>query len=163
MKKFDADTKVVAGIVPIDLSGGAKNGDWVSLSDYDSLTVVYVTDVGTAGQDATIKLQQSTTNAGAGPVKDVVAGQWYVVQGAALDDDFETDGTPGSFEDDGETMCIARIEITADQLDLANGYAFVRVHASNPGATAGKFGAAVYILRGARYVLAVDEQPSVQS
>ena len=107
MKKYDASTKVVAGFVPIDLASGAQLGDWVSVKDYDSLTVLYISDVGVAGQDVTVKLQQATDNANAG-VKDLDAGQWFQMQHAtALTDVFIKDGTAGEFEDDGETRCIA--------------------------------------------------------
>ena len=165
MKKHDAETKVVLGLPIQDLStgGGNKPGDWVSLALYDSLTVIYTSDVGTAGEDPTVKLRQATSNAGASG-KDLVAGQWYVAQDATVadvGDALAEDGTAGSFEDDGETACIARIEITADQLDTANDFAYVQVQVSDSGATAGKLGAAVYVLRSARYAQAVTKQPSV--
>ena len=163
MKKHDAATKIVSAIVPRDLSTGsaAKQGDWVELSKYDSVTVVYTSDAGTAGEDPTVKLRQATSAAGAN-AKDLDAGQWYVAQHAsALTDSFAEDGTAGEFEDDGETQCIARIEVTADQLDVNNDFRYVQVHVSDSGATAGKLGAAVYILRGARWSIRVDEQPTV--
>ena len=167
MKKFDADTHIAVAILPQDLSvTGAGEGDWVSMADYDSLTVIYASDVGTAGQDLTVKLQQSTTAAGAGPVKDLDAGQWFVAQNTTvgnLGDALAVDGSAGEFEDDGESACIARVEVTGDQLNVNNDYLFVRVHASDPGTTAGKIGSAVYVLRGARYAVAVVEQPSALS
>ena len=124
--------------------------------------MLYASDVGTASQDVTVKLQQATS--AAGPAKDLDAGQWYVAQNATvadIGDTFAADGTAGEFEDDGETACIARIEVTGDQLDIANDYAYVRVQCSDSGTTAGKLGSAVYILRGARYAQAVADQPTV--
>ena len=167
MKKFDADTKIAVGLLPQDLATGtgAKSGAWVSLANYDSLTALYMSDVGTAGQDVTVKLQQATA-AGGGGSKDLNAGQWFIAQNATvgdIGDALDTDGTAGEFEDDGETACVARIEVTADQLDVAGGFEFVRVHCTDAGTTAGKLGSVAYILRGARYAQAVVEQPSVLS
>ena len=162
MKKHDAATKVAAAIVPVDLSAAAASGDWVELGKYDSLTVLYVSDAGTAGQDVTVSLRQATSNTGTA-AKDLDKGQWYAAQHAtALTDSFAAVGAgDGSFTDDGETQCIARVEVTADQLDVDNDFAWVQVQASDPGATAGKLGAAIYVLRGARYAIKVDDQPSV--
>ena len=165
MKKHDSETKVAVGFLPQDISvAGAGEGDWVSLALYDSLTAVYMSDVGTASQDSTVKLQQSTTAAGAGPVKDLDAGQWFVAQNTTvgdIGDELTADGTAGEFEDDGESACVARVEVTGDQLDTANDYAYVRVHASDPGTSTGKIASVVMILRSPRYAQAVPEQPTV--
>ena len=162
MKKHDAITKIAAGILPVDLSDGAAAGDWVDLSKYDSLTVIYVSDAGTANEDVTVELRQAKTAAG-GDAKDLDKGQWYAYQHAtALGDKFAEIGDgAGSFTDDGETTCIARVEVTADQLDVDNDFRYVQISASDPGSTAGKLGAAVYVLRGARYAIKVEDQPTV--
>ena len=166
MKKHDAETKVVLALPVQDLAAGTgvKNGPWVGMAQYDSLTVLYnKSDAGTSGQDPTIKLQQATA-AGGGGSKDLNAGQWYIAQHAtvaSIGDTFAADGTAGEFEDDGETACIARIEVTADQLDTANNYAYVRLHSTDSGSTAGKLASAIFVLRAARYAQAVADQPSV--
>lgn len=160
-KKHDAATKVVAAFGPVDLSAGEQFGDWVKLGLYDSVMVLYHSDAGTAGEDSTVKLRQAKTNAG-GDAKDLDKGQWYAMSHAnALTDAFATVGTAGEFTDDGETRTIARVEVTADQLDVNDDYQYVQVHASDPGATAGKLAAAVYVLCGARYAIEVPSQKSV--
>ena len=169
MKKFDADTKVAVGILPRDGAGGSMTGDYVSLANYDSLTVIYTTDAGTDTQDVTVKLRQAKTAAG-GNAKDLNAGTWFVAQNAAVANlgdalaaDTGSTDPAGEFVDDGESACIARIEVTADQLDTDNDFKFVAVQVTDSGATAGKLQAAVCVLRGARYAVAVDEQPTVLS
>ena len=169
MKKFDADTKVVPLILPRDGAGGSMTGDWVSLAVYDSATVIYATDVGTDTQDVTVKLRQAKTAAG-GNAKDLNAGTWYVAQNATvanlgdtLTADTGSTDPAGEFVDDGESACIARIEVTADQLDTDNDFAFVTVSVSDSGATAGKLQSVVAVLRGARYSVAVEDQPTVLS
>ena len=163
MKKHDAETKVVVGLVPQVITGAAENGDFVSLALYDSATVLYSSDVGTTSEDVTVTLRQAKTAAG-GDAKDLDAGQWYVAQNVsptALGDTFAEDGTAGEFEDDGETACVARVEVTADQLDTANDFAYVSVRVDNSGTGTTKYGQALYLLRGARYAQAVDKQPTV--
>ena len=163
MKKHDAETKIVVGLVPQVITGAAENGDFVSLSLYDSLTVIYMSDVGTAGEDVTVTLRQATAAAGTG-AKDLDAGQWYVAQNATpanIGDALAKDGTAGEFEDDGETACIARVEVTADQLDTANDFLYVSVRVDNSGTGTTKYGSASYLLRGARYAQAVTTQPTV--
>ena len=163
MKKFDADTKIVVGLLPRDGSGGALTGAFVDMGLYDSLTVIYSTDVGTSGQDVTVQLRQSKVAAGTG-AKNLNAGQWFVAQNATvgdLGDTLEADGSTGDFEDDGETACIARVEVTADQLDTANDFRFAGVHVTDSGTTTGKLQSAVYVLRGARYAVGVADQPTV--
>ena len=166
MKKFDADTKVVQLIFPVDASDGAVTGDWVSMEHYDSLLVVYSAGDGTGTMDVDVKLRQATASDGS-DAKDVDAGQWSVMQAAtaaAVSDTFALDGTAGSgeFENDGENLCVGRIEITADQLDVAGGYSWVTVATTDPG-SGEKLISAVGILRGARYAVAVDQQPTVLS
>lgn len=164
MKRYDGETKVVRGILPVDQSAAANTqGEWVSLSKYDSLMVCYTSDVGTGGQDPSVALRQATSATGTG-AKTLAAGQWYAVQDATvgdLDDNFAAAGDgDGAFTDDGETACVARVEITADQLDVDNDFEFVQVRVTRGGNTAGKLVAAVYVLRGARYSAAVPDQPT---
>jgi len=162
MKKYAGHMHVTPGLVAQDLSvgGGNKAGDWVDMSLYDSLTVLYTSAAGTAGQDVTCQLRQAKTSA-AGSVKNLDAGQWYAMQHAtALTDELAEVGTPGVFTDDGETQCVARVEITSDQLDEDNDFRWVQLRCTDSGGTAGKFAAAVYVQMGGRYIRKPDDQPS---
>lgn len=163
MKKHDALTHVVNALSPQDLSagGGNKSGDWVNLKNYDSLFVIYQSDAGTAGQDVNVSLRQATSRSG-GNAKNLAKGQWFAAQGTtAVDDVFETVGDgAGTFTDDGETICVARVEVTADQLDVDNNFSWVQIRCSDSGNAAGKLGSAVYLLRGARFAIEVPEQKS---
>lgn len=161
-KKFDADTKVVSAFPagPRDISTAATTqGDWVKLSDYDSLMVVYSSDPGTANQDPTVSLRQARTNTGTA-AKALAAGQWFATEHAtALGDALRPVGQPGTFtEAAGEQATLARVEVTADQLDVSNRFDWVQVRVQRGGNTQGKLANAVYVLRGARYAEEVDEQ-----
>ena len=165
MKRFDGETHIAPMLPPTDVAGAATTtSDWVCLSLYDSLTVVYLSDAGTAGEDATVSLRQATTAAGAG-AKALAAGTWHAAQNASaasLGDTLEAAGAAGagSFRDDGETAAVARVEVTGDQLDTAGDYSFVAVQLRRGGSTAGKIAAAAAVCRGGRYQAQIAAQPT---
>ncbi|MCY4122540.1 MAG: hypothetical protein OXG72_16640 [Acidobacteria bacterium] len=154
------DLHVVRAITPIDLASAAQDGDWVSLKNYNCCLVVYQSDVGTNNQDVSLTLRQAKSAGGANA--KALSGRWYSKQDATVGDvteaDTDSESEVASFRDDGETACLAYCEISADMLDVANDYRFVQVRASDPGATAGKLGSAVYVLGGARYKDGVTRQ-----
>ena len=164
-KSYEDGMKVIVALLPQDLSvGGAnKQGDWVSLANYDSCTIIYASDVGTANQDCDIDIRQATTNTG-GSAKNLNGPRWYGMQhgtpGMATGDASALLGT-SDFTDDGETAAVARCEVTADMLDVGNDFRFIQVRASDSGAAAGKLGAAFYVLQGARHSVDVPNQPAV--
>lgn len=58
--------QIVEGVPAVDLSTGANNGDYVSLKNYNRCAVVFVSGVGTAGDDPTLTIQQASDVAGTG-------------------------------------------------------------------------------------------------
>ena len=164
MKKHDATTKVVCGVPPRTISNSNVDGDWVSMSRYDSIMLVYMSDVGVAGKDVTVTLRQARSASG-GQAKNVNSGQWYAEQATVAGDALTAIGgdDSGSWTDDGETAALARVEITADQLDVSGGFDFVSVRLRNSTSGAEKVASVSYIMRGARYVRDVPDQPTVLS
>ena len=162
MKKFNQDTKVIAAFLPDDLAGGANTGVYVNMGFYDSLTLLYMSEVGTSGQDVTVTLRQAPVAAGTGQ-KNITGLDWYSAQHATDLPEAKTKTSGNNFEDAGETLCALQVEVTADMLDVAGGFNWVAVHTTDAGTTAGKFGAAFYVLRGGRYITAVEDQPTVTS
>ena len=57
---------MVEGFPAVDLQTGANNGDYVSLKNADRAAVVFISGLGTAGQDPTLTIEQATSNAGGG-------------------------------------------------------------------------------------------------
>lgn len=57
---------MIEGFPPVDLSVGANNGDYISLKNAERAAVVFVSGIGTAGQDPTLTLQQAQAVAGTG-------------------------------------------------------------------------------------------------
>ena len=164
-KSKAAETKIIVGFGNLDLAT-KREGDWVSLAEYDSLQVVYLSDVGTSGEDVTVKLRQAKTNAG-GSAKDLSPGRdWYGEQNATAanvtGDTVASLGTD-TFTDDGETACLARIEVFADDLDVNGDFEYVQIDVSDPGDTPGKLASALYVMQGARHQTAIEHQPTVTS
>ena len=108
MKKHDAATKVVCGVPPRTISNSNVDGDWVSMSRYDSIMLVYMSDVGVAGKDVTVTLRQARSASG-GQAKNINSGQWYAEQATVAGDALTAIGgdDSGSWTDDGETAALA--------------------------------------------------------
>lgn len=160
-KSYEDGMKVIVGFGNLDLATD-RQGDWASLANYDSCSVLYLSDVGHAGEDVTVSLRQATSAAGAG-AKALTGPRWYGEQSATVaqvtGDTIASLGL-SSFTDDGETACFARCEITADMLDVSGGFSYVQIEVSDPGNTAGKLASALYVLQGARHSVDVPNQPA---
>lgn len=88
-ESFPQIANIVEGFKPVDLQTGANNGDYVSLKNYHSCAVVFMSAVGTAAQDPTLTLQQAQDVAGTG-VKDLNFTAIYRKQAAT---DLSSTGT----------------------------------------------------------------------
>lgn len=81
---FAEQVQIVSGFLPVDMTSGANTGDWVSLENYEKLTILLFTGAGTAGDDPTITLQQGKTNSGGTPIDLAVIDKVYVKQDTNL-------------------------------------------------------------------------------
>jgi len=148
---------IVPAIIPIDLATGANAGDYVCLKGYERCVIVVLMDAGTAGQDPIINLQQATAVAGTG-AKDLLFTDIAEKQGAtalsavgAWTLQTQTAATSYTSATGGENEQLIVIDIQAEMLDVANGFDCLALDIADTGATAGKIGAALYILGPARY------------
>ena len=80
MRLHTDDVQIVSGIVPVDLSSADNNGDFINLSKYRSVMVIFFKGIGNAGQDPTLTIQQATDVAGT-DVKGLDFDTIYVKQG----------------------------------------------------------------------------------
>lgn len=62
--RFAERVNLCIAIKPIDFSGGANAGDWVSLKGYERCAIILVGKVGTSGTDLTVTLNQAQNVAG---------------------------------------------------------------------------------------------------
>ena len=160
MKKYDASTKIVSAIGPVDVNAAAVTlGDWVSLENYDSLTAIVQAIADADAGNATVRLRQAKTATG-GDAKDLDGVTFYTAgDAAAVGENFASSENEATLT--GTHQGLTRGEVTADQLDVAGGFKFVAVQVTRGSANGGKIIAGVYVLRGARYSRAVPQQPAV--
>lgn len=145
--------KIVTGFAPAVPSSSTP--DYVSLKNYEKLTVIIIADNATSVTGSAITLKQATAVAGSGEKalafdtmyanEDTAAGD-TLTETAVSSDTFTTDDT------DNKNLLYV-IEVDAEDLDTENGFDCVRVGTGNAAASA--IGV-IYILWGQRY----STQPS---
>lgn len=132
-------------VIPIDISSGAQTGLRVNLRDWEGVAFVYFSDVGTAGEDTDLDIQQHTVATAGSPADLDVVTQWWSRREASLDNDetwtkhTQAAGSEIDLGDDeGELQTMAVVEVLADQ--LTDGYSWVSCNVTDPGTTTGKLG-----------------------
>lgn len=148
------EAQIVSAIIPVDMSAAANNGDWVSMKNYDRLSVVVFKGAGTAGDDPVITLQQATDVAGTG-VKELNFTRVDAKVGTQTSTGTFTKVTQAAantYTDaaSAEAQGLFVIDVTHDMLDIANDFGCVRVSIPDVGTNA-QVGCALYILRNPRY------------
>lgn len=152
---FCEKNQVVLGFAPVSLATGANTGDFVSMKEYGRCAIVFVAGVGAASQDPVVTVLQATSNGGSTKalnftridVKEASAlsavGTFTTVTQAAANTYTSATG--------GENQKIYVIDIKAEDLDIANGYAWIQVTMADPG-TNSQIGLVLYILHEPRDV-----------
>lgn len=161
-KLFD----IVEGFPCVDLQTGANNGDYVSLENAGHVCIVFISGVGTAGDDPTLVIQQATSNAGGG-VKDLDFIEnpiqvWKKQAATSLastsvwsDATGDTTGNDWTEATSAEQSAIWIAEFDADQLDVDGGFDHIRATVADIGSNA-QPGYLCYILTELRYADAPD-------
>lgn len=152
-------TQIVSGFLPVDMQTAANDGDWVSLKDYNHLTVVLFKAVGTAGDDPTLTLEQATAVAGTG-AKALTFNTIYTKQGTltAVEAFTKVSQTAAATYTDATSAEVAAIwvvEIDAQDLDVNNSFDCVRARVADVGAGGAQLGCLLYILSEPRYAQAI--------
>lgn len=149
---------IVPAIIPIDLATGANNGDWVGFAEYNRCLVVLLTDVGTAGEDPIFNLQQASDNAGTG-AKDLLFTNIYEKEGATALNAIatftlvtQTAATSYTSATGGENEQLICVDVHANDLDVEGGFTHLRLDVADTGGTAGKLGAALYVMYDPRHL-----------
>ena len=141
--------QVAMGFAIVDMSAAANNGDWFNMAHYGRVTVMLLKSVGTAGQDATITLQQAKTNAG-GSAKalnftrvdykenaDITTVGQYTVATQAAANTF-------TISANANKQSIYLIDVTVNMLDIDNGFKWIQGSVADVGANA-QLGCVVYL------------------
>lgn len=160
--RFVEQANIVSGFIPVDLQTGSKDGDYVSLKNYERCTIVFFKEVGTAGDDPTITLQQAQDVAGTA-VKDLTFTDIHTKNGTQTTTGLFTHVTQAAAATytDATTAEVAAlwvIDIKAEDLDVANGFDTLRANVDLAADNSAQLGCLLYILWPARY--AKDILPS---
>lgn len=156
--------QLVSGFVPVDMSAGANDGDWIILDKFRHVAIIFFKAAGTAGDDPTLTLEQATDVAGAG-AKALNFTDIYRKQGAALTSIGQwtktTQTASATFTDatSAEVQAIWVVEFDASDLDVANDFVAIRARVADVGAAA-QVGALLYVLSEARYGAKGASMPS---
>ena len=152
---FAETHQVVSGFVPTD-SGAAYTGDYVSFKNYNRCTVIYFTAAGITDDDPVLTFSQATDVSGLGDTPLVVVDTIHIKADADLTtigvNTRVTQTAVATYTDDthAELQKIYQIDVTADQLDVANGFNVMRVTVADVGTT-GQISSMIYIMSEPRY------------
>lgn len=148
---------LVPAFEPLDLQT-ARNGDYVSLKNCQSVDIIIFKGAGTAGDDPVLTVQQASDVAGTGVKSLSVITQYFMKQATT---DLTGTGTwtkvtqaaaaTISFNDtSAESVALYVVHIEADQLDADNGFDCIRANIADTGTNA-QLGCILYHLNGPRY------------
>lgn len=136
--------------VPIDTTGAAVTGDYVSMKDYSHLTII-ITQGAWAGGTPAVTLKQATDVSNSRSDEKALGFSYYWTQTGLTGTGYtKTAVTSNTFKLTATPNTITVIEVEANTLDTDNGFDCVRLDIASPGANADLI-SAVYILSGARY------------
>jgi len=151
---------LVMAFRPIDMqdaTGEHVTGDWLSLKNHERVICVLMGGVGTNGQDPVMTFDQAKDNAGTSAKALAVVDTVYRKQAAtdllstsAWTKNTQTAAATYSHTDAAEQVKIHAIEIRAEDLDVDNGFDYVRMTVPDVGGNA-QLGAGLYILCGPKY------------
>ena len=146
------NAKIVVGAVPIDTTGAAVTGDYVSMKGYTHLTIVIMQGAWAGGTPA-VTLKQATDVAGTG--EKALSFSYYWAGTALTDDQYaKTTVSSDTYNLAATANKVNVIEVDASSLDADNGFDCVRLGIASPGANADLI-AVLYVLTGTRYPQAI--------
>lgn len=147
--KFLESANIQMAIVPVDLQTAANNGDWVGLVNYGRVVCLLVKAIGTNGDDPVFTMKQAVDNAGTSSKALTFTTVWEKVgtQTGIATFTKVTQTAAGSYTntDSAEAQTLMAVEIRAEQLDVANGFAWVQLSIPDVGGNA-QLGTAIYIM-----------------
>lgn len=133
---------IIEGFPAVDLSAGANNGDYISLKNAERAAVVFVSGVGTPGEDPTLTLQQAQDVSGTG-AKALNFTTIYRKQAAvslagtaAWTKTAQAAASTYTNADAAEQSLIWVVEIDPSELDVENNYTCIRATVADIGSGA---------------------------
>ncbi|MHC4687600.1 MAG: hypothetical protein ACYTEW_25320 [Planctomycetota bacterium] len=155
-EKFLQTHDIIEGWPVVDLQTGANTGDSISLKNWEGCAVVFISSVGTAADDPTLTLEQSTTIT-AGSEKALNFTVIYRKQAATSlastgtwTRTTQTAANTYTEATSAEQDLIWVVDVKTDELDAANGYDCIRATVADVGGNA-QLGYLFYVPYGPRY------------
>lgn len=142
--------QMVSGILPLDLQT-ARDGDWVSMAQFDHAAVVFFKGAGTAGDNPVLTLEQATDTTGAGGKALTVIDTYHKKQGTLtavgqFTKVTQTKASTISFDSNsGAQEGLYVTEFKAVELDTNNSYTCFRARIADTG-TNPQLGCVLYLL-----------------
>lgn len=134
--------QIEQGAVPINTTGAAVAGDYVSMKNFQKLLIIIATGAWAGGTPA-VTLKQATAVAGTGEKALGFTKRWSKASDAGTWT--ETDVASDTFNLPATENMLHAIEVDAGDLDKNNGFDCVRVGIASPGVAADLI-AVTYIL-----------------
>ena len=155
--------QIESAFVPVDMQTADNNGDWVSLENYKRCALVLFKGIGTAADDPVFKAQQADSSSG-GNAKDInftvihkKVGATALTGVATWSRATQTAATSHTDAASAENEALMVVEFAADELDVDNGFLFLRLDIANIGGNA-QLGCGLYLLYEPRYARAGASQ-----
>ena len=146
--------QIVSGFIPVDMSAGANNGDWVSLKNFGRCAFVFFKAAGTAGDNPTITVQQaqdvSGTNAKALNFTRVDVKKGTLTAVGAFTTIAQAAANTYSDSASAASQMITVIEVKAEDLDCDGNFDCVQASVADVGTNA-QLGCMLYLLHEPRY------------
>jgi len=141
--------KFVTGCAPAALTSTAGDGDYISMREYARLTVIISVLNGSTVTGGAVTLKQASDVAGTGEKALGFSTMWANTDAGASDTLVSTAVTSDTFTTSTTNSKILMyvIEVSARELDIANGFDCVRVDVAS---MANAVGTVIYMLSGAR-------------
>lgn len=126
--------KYLPALIPIDTTGAGADGDWVSMKNWRRL-VIGILQGAWAGGTPAVTLEQAADAAGTG-AKALTLENRYQHVAFTSDTLVKTAVTSNTFNLPATANTFTLMEIHQQDLDVNNGFCFVRVRVATPGANA---------------------------
>lgn len=152
--------QIVPAFMPVNMAAGDNTGDFVDMSHFNRLAIVFIASAGASGQDPTVTVLQAQTNGGSAKALDFTRvdvkqgtalsaiGAFTTVTKSVASNTYTSTGSGG-------LQKLWVIDIRASDLDRNNGYRWVQASVADTGSTS-QIGAMLYILYEPRYIPALD-------
>lgn len=138
-------TKPVLGCAPAALTGAAGDGDYVSLKQFQRLSIIIAVDNATTVTGGAVTLKQATAVAGTAEKALAFDTVWANIDTGASDTLVETAVVSDTFTTDSTNNknLLYVLEVNDADLDIANGFDCVRIDVAS---MANAVGSVVYVM-----------------